>query len=442
MSQLKRYADYKDSGVPWLGEIPSHWDLIKLSRLFNIKAGGDLKPEFFSYEKSQECSFPIYTNSNKPFEVYGYSSKSFFEPDSITVSGRGYIGYAVYRDHAFDAIIRLLVLMPYQKLDGRFYAYVINNVLDFTENSSAVAQLSTQQIAPYKVPKLDFEEQKSIADYLDKINNKIKNVIFKQEQLIEKLAEQRIALITHVLTKGLNPDVEMEDSGVEWLGKIPKEWRVIPIRYVTNYVGSGKTPRGGAEVYVDAGTMLLRSQNVHDEGLRLDDVVFITDKAHNNQANTEVQPNDVLLNITGASLGRVTIFPSQMPKANVNQHVCILRSSAEEIHPQYLKFSFQSTYFKTLVKAGENGSSREGLNFQQIKAMKLPLPNLNEQVEIVSFIAEELVKIDKMSESVLAIIDRLKEYRSALISQAVTGKIDVRQMTTNSNQSLTSQGVA
>lgn len=190
----------KNSGVEWLGDVPAHWDIVGISKLFMLKAGGDLQPDFFSREKDDEHCYPIYTNANDEHAVYGYTSKKRFNADSITVSGRGDIGFAVYRDHDFDAIIRLLVLSPLKKLDCKYYTYSINALLDFKFESSAVAQLSTVQLAQYKLLLPSYEEQAAIADYLDQETAKIDRLCDTVNQTIGRLKEYRTALITQVVT--------------------------------------------------------------------------------------------------------------------------------------------------------------------------------------------------------------------------------------------------
>ena len=190
----------KNSGVEWLGDVPAHWDIVGISKLFMLKAGGDLQPDFFSREKDDGHCYPIYTNANDEHAVYGYTSKKRFNADSITVSGRGDIGFAVYRDHDFDAIIRLLVLSPLKKLDCKYYTYSINALLDFKFESSAVAQLSTVQLAQYKLLLPSYEEQAAIADYLDQETAKIDRLCDTVNQTIGRLKEYRTALITQVVT--------------------------------------------------------------------------------------------------------------------------------------------------------------------------------------------------------------------------------------------------
>ena len=197
---LNPAAPMKNSGVEWLGDVPAHWDIVGISKLFMLKAGGDLQPDFFSREKDNEHCYPIYTNANDEHAVYGYTSKKRFNADSITVSGRGDIGFAVYRDHDFDAIIRLLVLSPLKKLDCKYYTYSINALLDFKFESSAVAQLSTVQLAQYKLLLPSYEEQAAIADYLDQETTKIDRLCETVNQTIGCLKEYRTALIPQAVT--------------------------------------------------------------------------------------------------------------------------------------------------------------------------------------------------------------------------------------------------
>jgi len=217
---------------------------------------------------------------------------------------------------------------------------------------------------------------------------------------------------------------EYKDSGVEWLGKIPTHWDAKRIKFVVSKVGSGKTPRGGSEVYIDAGIMMIRSQNVYDDGLRLDDVVFITEDADSLQSASRVYPNDVLLNITGASIGRSSLVPDFFGEANVNQHVCIFRPQTEKITPKYLHLCLCSKQAKYQIFSYENGISREGLNFQQASNLIFAVPPLEEQRSIARFLDYKTAQIDALIAKKETLLKKLAEKRTALISQAVTKGLD------------------
>lgn len=218
-----------------------------------------------------------------------------------------------------------------------------------------------------------------------------------------------------------------KDSGVEWLGEIPAHWEVKRLKDTTSKIGSGKTPSGGAEVYVSDGVMLLRSQNVHFGALRLDDVAFIDPETDRQMSGSRVTEGDVLLNITGASLGRCCVARLDGRAANVNQHVCIIRARLNVFEPTFLAGALASQTGQAQIFTTENGISRDALNFDQIGRLVLACPPVEEQLTISALLDRETARIDALIAKVRVAIERLKELRTALISAAVTGKIDVRE---------------
>ncbi|MGG7551045.1 restriction endonuclease subunit S [Chryseobacterium arthrosphaerae] len=266
-------------------------------------------------------------------------------------------------------------------------------------------------------------DQVSIAEYLDKKTTEIDTIIAKKEQLLELLEEKKKAIINEVVTKGLNPNTTMKNSGIEWIGEIPEHWEIVQLKYLTIKVGSGVTPKGGAEVYSDDGIKFIRSQNVYFEGLRLADVVFIDEKIHNQMENSKVNLNDVLLNITGGSIGRSCIVNIES-EFNVNQHVCIIRPN-EKLLPEFLNFALFSNLGQTQIRLGITGGNREGLNFENIKNFYIPNISIKEQEEIVGYLNIKNDELNLISTKISTQISKLKEYRQSLISEAVTGKIDI-----------------
>lgn len=193
----------------------------------------------------------------------------------------------------------------------------------------------------------------------------------------------------------------------------------IRLKYLVTKIGSGKTPRGGSEVYVREGVMLLRSQNVHFDGLRLDDVVFIEESVDEEMASTRVEPQDVLLNITGASIGRCTIAPDGIAAANVNQHVCILRPALDRVTPQFLNLALQSSEIQTAIFSGENGSSREGLNFGQISELEIILPPLEQQKIIARSTGNSIENLESLISEKRSFLKLLAEKRRTFVARAI-----------------------
>jgi type I restriction enzyme S subunit len=212
-----------------------------------------------------------------------------------------------------------------------------------------------------------------------------------------------------------------KDSGVMWLGDVPEKWTVTKIGYLSHKTGSGKTPKGGSEIYSDSGVLFLRSQNVYDTGIVLkeDDVVFISEKIDEEMAASRVLNGDILLNITGASIGRTCIVPKGFPSANVNQHVCIIRTPSSL--RKYLSLYLKSASTKAQIDSAQNGAAREGLNFEQLSNIVVCLPdNELERDAISNFLDHETAKIDTLIEKQQQLIALLKEKRQAVISHAVT----------------------
>ncbi len=197
---LNPHAPMKPSGIEWLGDVPEHWAVVSLRYVFDIKAGGDLKEDFFSAEKSEEYPYPIYTNSLKLNDVYGYTSKCYFRANTITVTGRGDIGYATYRDHKYDAIIRLLALTPKRNEPCKYYAYFINSVIKFLGGNTAVSQLSAEQISPYKVCSPTLPERQAIVAFLETETAKFDTLTVEAQRAIVLLHERRTALISAAVT--------------------------------------------------------------------------------------------------------------------------------------------------------------------------------------------------------------------------------------------------
>lgn len=210
-----------------------------------------------------------------------------------------------------------------------------------------------------------------------------------------------------------------KDSGMEWLGRVPEHWDVKSIKYVAPHVGSGKTPSGGSEVYQDSGILFLRSQNIYDDGLRLDDATYISEEIDLTMKGSRVRANDVLLNITGASIGRSCLVPEPFQPANVNQHVCIIRPESGE-EAKWLSLCLKSESVQSQIDFSQNGAGREGLNFEQIGNICISLPPTTERLRISEHLEHEAARIDGLIAKKTRFIELLREKRQALITHAVT----------------------
>ena len=248
------------------------------------------------------------------------------------------------------------------------------------------------------------------------------------------MQEERQAVIHQAVTRGLDPNVTLKPSGVEWLGDVPEHWQILRLGSLATKFGSGITPRGGASVYQENGIPFLRSQNIHFDGLRLTDVARISPSLHQELASSHVRPRDVLLNITGASIGRVSTVPPRFEEGNVNQHVCIIRPKQNLLLSELLSAYLSTPMMQEEIHSAQSGASREGLTLQSIRDFKVIIPPIFEQKAIVKHFEIMTAKIYAAIDRARRQIELIEEYRTRLIADVVTGKIDVRE---ESEQSLT-----
>ncbi len=435
--KYQSYEEYKDSGVEWLDVIPSHWVMSKIKYIAPFQVGwtpptgndsnfigkniwaniSDLRGKVItdtvkriSDKAAKEASMDI-----TPKGSLLYSFK-------LSVGSVSFAGRDMYTNEAI-ASFTSSSLLPLEYLYYVLPKFLIENA---STNIYGARILNQELIRNAIILKPTYKEAKTIANFLDHETAQIDTLIDKQKTLIQLLKEKRQAVISHAVTKGLNPDAPMKDSGVEWLGEVPEHWSVTKLGFHTSKIGSGKTPRGGAEVYQEEGVLFLRSQNVYNDGLRVDkaESVFISEVIHEEMSNTKIQGGDVLLNVTGGSIGRTCIVPDNFMEANVNQHVCIVRLPKSMNH--FISFILKSSLVKEQIDAIQTGGNREGLNFEQISKFIISLPPEKERENIVSYVKSETRKIDSLLERSNNAIQLMQERRTALISAAVTGKIDVR----------------
>jgi len=420
MSHYKPYPAYKDSGIEWIGQVPEKWKVVSLLHLFNIKAGGDLKKEFYSEEKTEEYPYPIYTNSIKSNEAYGFTSKPFFKANTITVTGRGEIGYAIYRDHEYDAIIRLLVLTPKNNKPCKYFAYCINSILVFFGGNTAVSQLSTEQISPYKIFCPPFLEQQAIVSFLDRQTARIDALITKKTRFIELLKEKRQAFITHAVTKGLNPNVKMKDSGVEWIGEVPEHWSIVPLKIIAEIV-NGATPDSKNTAYWDGDIAWYTPADIDNTVIKpLSIPQRQITEAGLASCSARLTPAGSIVISTRAPVGSIGVTTT----ISTTNQGCRSITPVPGM-PSMLLASILAAARSELAQRS-NGTTFQELSAESLRALRIPLPPIDERLSISSALDRQTARIDHIIEKTQRSIDLLRERRSALITAAVTGKIDLR----------------
>jgi len=427
---MNKYKEYKLSKFQWFDQVPLHWLEGKVSYFFNIGRGRVIS----ELELNPEGLYPVYSSQTKNDGCLGFIDTYDFDNDMLTWTTDGANAGTVFiRTGKFNCTNVCGTLIPKTEVSLKYYLYYLQNITPFYKRPDTNgAKIMNNEMARIYCLIPSLEEQIQIALYLDHQTAIIDQLILQKEKLIELLKEKKQAIINEAVTNGLNPNAKMKESSLEWLGAIPQAWNLVQIRHLNTKVGSGVTPKGGAEVYTEEGVIFIRSQNVHFDGLRLDDVVRIDLDTHEKMSGSKVQFKDVLLNITGASIGRCCVVDIH-EEMNVNQHVCIIRPT-QRVLPEYLNLVLQSNIGQVQIKLGTTGGNREGLTFEAIKEFTIPLPELTEQQEILHKVQSSLKRYYELENLNSIQIDKLKEYRQSIISEAVTGKIDVRDWQPNKKQ--------
>ena len=432
---MNKHQSYKSSGVEWIGEIPENWEVRRIKFLFKSIV-----------EKSIDGSEELLSVSEKKGIVPRRELRDENEELTRSESLEGYL--KVQKDDLVNNIMlmwkRGLGFSNYNGIVSpsysvfrlnkpnipSFWNYLLRTDLYITEYRRNSTGVIDSRLRLYDdsfgdifsiLPPL--QEQLQIVQYLDEKTELIDKLISTKERKITILKQQRTSVINQVVTKGLNPNVKMKDSGVEWIGEIPEHWKISKLGFYTTKIGSGSTPKGGSEIYPDSGIPFIRSQNVHFNGLRLNDVSFIDFETHKSMKGSKVIKNDVLLNITGGSIGRCCIVEIE-GEMNVNQHVSIIRTTLELVN-YFLNYILNSDLGQSQVLFNLTGGNREGLTIEGIRNFRITIPPINEQIQIIEHLDSKTKEIDDLVYLEQKKIDLLKEYRQSLISEVVTGKIKV-----------------
>jgi len=214
-----------------------------------------------------------------------------------------------------------------------------------------------------------------------------------------------------------------KDSGVEWLGEVPEHWTILRVKDTVIKIGNGITPKGGSEVYTDVGIPFIRSQNVYDDGLHIEDVSFISDEIDCDMKGSQLKEDDILINITGASIGRTCVVPIELGIANINQHVAFLRTKYW-FNTTYISLFLKSPFIKKYIQFEQNGASKEAFNLTQIANIPIVLPNVEEQTVISAYLDTKIVQIDRKIDLLTQKATQYSKLKQSLINETVTRGLD------------------
>ncbi len=428
MAKYQKYAEYKDSGVQWIGEIPDDWKFLRGKWKFNtlkevnrdlqcmdrlaLTMNGVIERSIDSDEGLQPAEFSGYQIFEKNDLVFKLIDLENFKTSRV--------GLVFKRGIMSPAYIRL---RPLQGTYSRFFYYFyfdlyLRGVYNQIGGQGVRSALNATDLLEIEICVPALEEQIQIANFLDHETAKIDTLIAKQEKLIELLKEKRQALISHAVTKGLNPNVQMKDSGVEWLGEVPEHWRVIKFNHVVQIRNGLVDPRDEkfknlvlyAPNHIEKATgKILYKETAEEQGA--DSNKYLCFKG------------EVIYSKIRPALAKVAICEEATALCSADMYPM---DSYNGLTNQFLYYFILSDSFTEAVILDSDRVAMPKINRESLSDYKLPIPPINEQLKIIDFIEMTGTKLDCLETKAAQAIQLMQERRTALISAAVTGKIDVR----------------
>lgn len=414
---LPRYPRYKDSGVEWLGEVPEHWDVVPLKRIVKLRSGDSISAD----DISEVGDYPVYGGNG----LRGYTSSYTHEGDLVLIGRQGALcGNVNYARGKFWASEHAVVASPSWLLSTTWLGEMLR-AMDLNRYSVTAAQpgLSVDVVANLRTALPPVDEQLAIGAFLDHEIHKIEGLIVDQQRLVELLKEKRQTVISHAVTKGLNPIAPMKASGIEWLGEVPAHWAVKRLKHVSPEITVGIVVEP-SKYYVPDGVPALRSLNVQPGTISLDNLVFISADANELHSKSKLRAGD-LVAVRSGQPGTAAIVPPGLDGCNCIDLIIIRRPHS--VSEQFLCWYLASDAAVSQFSSGSGGAIQQHFNVGAAANMFVPAPPVREQQAIVAFINAAIEKTDALATEAQKAEFLLTERRAALISSAVTGQIDVSE---------------
>jgi type I restriction enzyme S subunit len=419
---MKVYDSYKNSGIEWLGDIPKHWEVAKIKYLFAISRGRVISQE----ELSQNALYPVYSSQTKNNGCLGYINTYDYDDELITWTTDGVNAGTIFlRKGKFNCTNICGTLKNKSEHINNYIKYILQIITTHSKRPDTNgAKIMNNEMAELKIILPPLHEQESIANFLDKKVAQIEKFIQDKTKFIELLKEQKEAVINETVTKGLDRSVELKDSEIEWLGDIPKHWEIRKLQYL------GSLQNGiniGAE-YFGKGYPFVSYGDVYSNNsipLKVDGLVESTET---DREHYSVLENDVLFTRTSETVDEVGFSSTCLETIDNSTFAGFLirfRPKKNILHKYYSKYYFRSKLHRGFFVKEMNLVTRASLSQELLKLLPVVLPPIEEQKQIAEYIENELNQIDKLIEKTTKQIELIKEYKTSLINEAVSGKIKV-----------------
>ncbi len=440
--KMKTDNKYKDSGIEWIGEIPNHWEVKKLKQ-FSYFYNGNGFPEIEQGKTSGDYPFLKVSDINNPDEIYiskgnNYVSKELvlerkwiiIKPNSILFPK---IGEALLKNHRKINRREVLIDNNMMSMNLRKSKIVMSYFFHMFKyfdmkifiNISSVPSLNTQLFYNYKIPLPPLPEQKAIAKYLDNKTQQIDKLIENTQSQIEELKEYEKSLINKCVTKGLNENVKLKDSGIEWVGEIPKHWEIKRIKnntYIKARIGwQGLT----SKEYLEEGEYyLVTGTDFNGNTIKWETCHYVEKERYEQDKYIQLKLRDILITKDG-TIGKVAMIHKLPKKATLNSGVFVIRPKNEAYIPRFMFWILKSFIFTSFIDLIKTGSTIAHLYQRDFNELHYTLPPLPEQKAIAQFLDSKTENIQNLIKNKEKQIELYQELRKTLVNNAVTGKIKI-----------------
>ncbi len=410
-----RYPAYKDSGVEWLGEVPGHWEVVQFKQFVDIQNGSDHK------HVEQAEGYPVLGSGG----VFTYASEFLYDGESVLLGRKGTIDKPLHITGRFWTVDTMYWTKISPGVSGRFTYYSALTIpFDFYSTNTALPSMTKGALSSHRVTFPPLPEQTQIAAFLDRETAKIDALVAEQRRLMALLKEKRQAVISHAVTRGLNPHAPLKPSGIEWLGDVPEHWVIKSFRYILDAIGDVDH---FMPVSVEKGVPYLMTGDLKEI---VSDVSFDDCKqvSHNDylalSKRIKSSKGDVIM------ARYATIGTSMYVDIDVDflvSYSCVtLKTNHSKVSGLYLFQYMKSDAFRQGVENQINTNTQGNVGIKDLQNVKIAVAPIDEQTAITAFLNSESAKFDTLTTEAQRAIDLLQERRTALISAAVTGQIDVR----------------
>ena len=421
----------KDSGIEWIGEIPEDWDYIKLKYLYTFEKGKNASIYTQEYIGKHLGEYPVYSGQTENDGIMGKINSYDYNVTEclFTTTVGAKVMTPKILNGKFSLSQNCLIMHNVSECNNKYCYYLLLSLFAYEKSlipTYMQPSLRIEDLNKYSFFIPSSSEQQKIADFLDEKVSEIDKVIEKTKESIEEYKKYKQTIITETVTKGLNTDVEMKDSGIEWIGEIPKGWETIKIKYTSWLKGRIGWQGLKSNEYQEEGPYLITGTDFSNGIINWDSCVHISDERFNEAPDIHINENDLLITKDG-TIGKIAIAKNCPQKVSLNSGVLLIRNTKKiRYYDKYLYFVLLSNQFWTWYEMSQTGNSTiKHLYQEQFYNFEFTFPKIEEQKQIADFLDEKCNKIDELITKKEKIIEELDTYKKSLIYEYVTGKREV-----------------